>query len=1744
MTLVSGNHQVAQIGQALALPFVVALKDANSNPASGVAVVFSATAGGGSTSPVTVLTDTFGQAHSTLTVGLAPGTNTVAAIATGYAGSPINFTATGLAVPTSNVWVERIPTGAGGSPPDRWAESLTWDGVGALMFGGDTTASPGGDNDLWSYDPGTNTWSRLLASNAPGSPPRDAYATFVATPRGAFLISSSGGTYAFDRTTNHWTNPVVAGDPAAPPARGGASTVWDGEQVILFGGAIGGGSTSSDLWWFDPASATWQPKLANGAPGSPSARANAMMVWDGSQVVLFGGTGAGGNTNDLWWYDPASNQWTQKIANGAPGSPGLHVRGSVVWDGHVMLLFGGFESFSAYDNSLWQYDPTTNAWTQLVPNGATGSPETRQSAGLVWTGERAVLFAGFSQASNAGLNDLWTYTPTTSPPPPSVLSVLPAEAATGAPTSVTVNGAGFLLGATVGVGSLAATSVNVVSDGVLTCTFPDDIAGVKTVTVTNPDGGAGQLAAAFARTSGAPGPPTAIAFDVPPSATWVGSPIRPVMVISLRDSTGRIVPTSASITVALAANPGGATLGGTKTVAAVNGVATFPDLTLDRAASGYTLLASAGALNATSGAFDVAINPGSHLAIAQQPTNVVSGAAVSPAVIVQVEDSAGGPITGASGTVSVALANNPGGATLSGTTTVGLVNGAATFSNLTLDRVGSGYTLAFSVNGLAGPTSTGFDVAPGAPKTIEIVTGPSDVGAGSAIAPAMSVRLRDAAGNLAATTVASVGVAIQTNPGGATLGGTTTVSTSGAVATFSNVSLDRIGTGYTFTFSSAGCTPATSGPFNVGPGPPTKLVLTASPAHGGVNVPLAPAVTVLVEDAFSNVVTTATQSVTLALGAAPVGARLRGIVTTTPVNGVATLSQALIDTVGTGYTLVVSSTGLSGVTTAPFNVTNLPPDVVSLSVPAGTLSGVVPISYALQQDNGVRCIVLVEFAPSSLGVFQRATQASSALGQADGTDGVLSSPAVGGATHIFLWDSHADFPNGLTTTAQLRVTASFRKVSGAAQTLTNLSVANSAATRVGIDLGAPAAFGAPDQSQCVRVADMNGDGKPDIVVGAFGQAQIFFGDGAGRIDGTTTTSFGIGLPSYCVADLDGDGLMDVASPGGSGVTIAYGTGSTTLVVGPGITIGDEIDSVGAGDLNEDGINDLVVSSLQIVGGVGGVSSLSVFANVGARQFRLVSQLTMPGQLFDLKCVDVNGDGHLDVVGIGTTFWCVFFGHGDGTLDPPVVFTIPPSAANNIEVVDVNGDGRPDVVIPGDQGTATVYLNLGSGTFDAGTSYAAGGSSTTSLSVAVGDVDGDGIPDILVGLQPSRGPQGLIAFLKGSGTGTFAAPTFLYSGSFPDYIALADLSGSGALDLVTTLIREGEFTTCRHHPGGFGPMQLLTSDPQPAGVVAVDLDKNGKLDVVTANQGGADCSVFLQGSGQFFGAATSAPCGLSYPTTLAAGDVDGNGAADVVVIDPTSNIFSVLLGDGAGGFAAPITTAVGTGQLTGVAVGDLDGDGKADIVIADNNSGGVWVLMSLGGGTVAPPTFYATGGTSTLFLRDMNGDGRLDLVCVSGTSIVFLPGTGTGTFGAPVTTDLGQSVGSPTVADFDGDGVLDVAVASGQEILVAPGLGNGAFGAPLHVPTGSNIAQLSSGDVNGDGRVDLVMSTGDVVGVLENRGGGVFQSPVFFHTGLNGMLSFTVADLDGDGSADVAVVGTQYVAGDPLFFNVLQPMFGR
>ena len=203
-------------------------------------------------------------------------------------------------------------------------------------------------------------------------------------------------------------------------------------------------------------------------------------------------------------------------------------------------------------------------------------------------------------------------------------------------------------------------------------------------------------------------PATQLAFAVPPSPASLGAIIAPAVTVSVEDASGNVVVAdNSTVTLTIASGTAGATLGGTVSAAAVSGVATFSNITLNDVGT-YTLTASDGALTpVTSGSFAVTVPaplPASQLAFTALPLTAVEGAIINPAVTVSVQDSNGNAVATDSSTVTLAIASGPGGAVLGGALTAVAVNGVATFSNLTFSLPGD-YTIQATDGTLTPATS-------------------------------------------------------------------------------------------------------------------------------------------------------------------------------------------------------------------------------------------------------------------------------------------------------------------------------------------------------------------------------------------------------------------------------------------------------------------------------------------------------------------------------------------------------------------------------------------------------------------------------------------------------------------------------------------------------------------------------------------------------------------------------------------------------------------------------------------------------------------------------------------------------------------------------------------------------------------------------------------------------------------------------------------------------------------------------
>ena len=433
-----------------------------------------------------------------------------------------------------------------------------------------------------------------------------------------------------------------------------------------------------------------------------------------------------------------------------------------------------------------------------------------------------------------------------------------------------------------------------------------------------------------------------LVFQQQPTSTIAGAVLSPNVKVQVLDQFGNVVTfDSSNVTMVINSNPGNSTLGGTTTVAAVNGVATFTNLTLNKVGTNYTLLTLDGTLgSAVSSSFNISPAAANHLAFLQQPTNTVAGTSITPALTVQVLDLYGNVVTSDTSNVTVAIGTNPGGGTLSGTASVNAVSGVATFSTLSINKTGVGYTLTATDGILGSGTSSTFNITPAAANQLAFAVQPGNTTAGVSISPAATVKVFDRFGNLVTTDSSNVTIAISTNPGGGTLSGTLTMAASGGVATFNNLSIDKVGTGYTLTASDGSLSTTTSNAFNITFAAAHHLLINQQPTNTVAGQSISPAVTVQVVDQYGNLVTTDTSSVTFALGNNPTSATLGGTKTVAAAGGVASFSALSITTVGTGYTLVATDGTLGGVTSSSFGITPAAANHLAfLQQPTNTVAG-------------------------------------------------------------------------------------------------------------------------------------------------------------------------------------------------------------------------------------------------------------------------------------------------------------------------------------------------------------------------------------------------------------------------------------------------------------------------------------------------------------------------------------------------------------------------------------------------------------------------------------------------------------------------------------------------------------------------------------------------------------------------------------------------------------------------------------
>jgi hypothetical protein len=204
--------------------------------------------------------------------------------------------------------------------------------------------------------------------------------------------------------------------------------------------------------------------------------------------------------------------------------------------------------------------------------------------------------------------------------------------------------------------------------------------------------------------------------------------------VTVQDAFGNIVTAdTSSVTLAIGMNPSTGTLSGTKTVAAVNGVATFSGLSIDKAGTAYTLAATDGGLTgATSNSFNITVGAAAKLVFSTQPGGGTAASAWAQQPAVTVQDAGGNPVTGSSASITLAIGTNPGGGTLTCTANPRAASsGVATYAGCKINKAGTGYTLTATATGLTSATSSPFDIVAGPGTKLAFTSSSDDCSSGS-----------------------------------------------------------------------------------------------------------------------------------------------------------------------------------------------------------------------------------------------------------------------------------------------------------------------------------------------------------------------------------------------------------------------------------------------------------------------------------------------------------------------------------------------------------------------------------------------------------------------------------------------------------------------------------------------------------------------------------------------------------------------------------------------------------------------------------------------------------------------------------------------------------------------------------------------------------------------------------------------------------------------------------------------------
>jgi gliding motility-associated-like protein len=722
---------------------------------------------------------------------------------------------------------------------------------------------------------------------------------------------------------------------------------------------------------------------------------------------------------------------------------------------------------------------------------------------------------------------------------------------------------------------------------------------------------------------------------------------------------------------------------------------------------------------------------------------------------------------------------------------------------------------------------------------------------------------------------------------------------------------------------------------------------------------------------------------------------------------------------------------------------------------------------------------------------------------------------------------------------------------------------------------APVDFSTGTYPWNVAVGDIDGDGKPDMVIINNGGASVSVYRNTSNSGSITSGSFsekvdfttGGGPYGVTLQDIDGDGKLDLALVNSSNVSIFRNTstpGSITASSFAGrvdFPAGSSM-SVDFSDIDGDGKPDMVFQN-GIIGTFSVCRNISTPGSIVEGSFETKVDFATGNNPQDVGIADIDGDGKPDIVTVNNTSNTVSVFRNtsisgsinSGSFAAKVDFTTG-SGPRNVIFGDIDDDGKPDMVVVNNDGqSVSVFRNTStSGSINSG-SFAEKVDFTTGTSpngISIGDVNGDGRPDLIITNYGSN----TVSVLKNTSTSgsittsSFATKVDLTTGSGPIGIAIADVNGDGRPDLAIVNTGSNTVSVIQNIMSDSYP-PAITSFTPTSGPIGTEVTITGtNFDATPANNivwfGAVKAIVTAVTATQL---TVTVPTGSTYqPITVTVNGLTAYSSKPFNVTFPSSHVID------ASAFAAKMDFASGTAPWFS-AIGDIDGDGKPDFVIGNPNSNMVSVYRntsssgSVTAGSFATKVDFTTGSSpNDIVIGDIDGDGRLDVVVTNQNSNsisvfrnISTPGSITsGSFANKVDFTTGNSPYYIAIGDIDGDGKPDLAVTNwaGNTVSVfrntstSGSINSGSFATKVDFTIGTYPSGVGIGDIDGDGKPDLVVNivSNNTVSILRNTSTsgsittGSFAANVDFPIGT-GPLDVVIGDLDSDGKPDLAITNS-------------------